>query len=80
MSDTDLPPLPSLLLGPYVHYKGLPYEVLGVPRNANGEAIRKAKRGRIHTFLSTSPSHRDHILHASQEDILEACFLIWWRR
>src|SRR4051795_12164483 len=31
------------------------------------EAIRKAKRGRIHTFLSTSPSHRDHILHASQE-------------
>ena len=36
-----------------------------------GEAIRKAKRGRIHTFLSTSPSHRDHILHASQEEILE---------
>src|SRR5689334_9641977 len=35
------------------------------------EAIKKAKRGRIHTFLSTSPSHRDHILHASQEDILE---------
>src|ERR1017187_3142260 len=35
------------------------------------EAINKAKRGRIHTFLSTSPSHRDHILHASQEDILE---------
>src|SRR5215469_8499345 len=35
------------------------------------EAIRPAKRGRIHTFLSTSPSHRDHILRASQEDILE---------
>jgi 2-isopropylmalate synthase len=35
------------------------------------EAVRKAKRGRIHTFLSTSPSHRDHILRASQEDILE---------
>src|SRR6478736_4424856 len=35
------------------------------------EAIRKAKRGRIHTFLSTSPSHRDHILHASQDEILE---------
>jgi 2-isopropylmalate synthase len=35
------------------------------------EAIKKARRGRIHTFLSTSPSHRDHILHASQEDILE---------
>ncbi|HYD46544.1 MAG TPA: 2-isopropylmalate synthase [Phenylobacterium sp.] len=36
------------------------------------EAIRPAKRGRIHTFLSTSPSHRDHILRMSQEDILEA--------
>jgi 2-isopropylmalate synthase len=35
------------------------------------EAIRPAKRGRIHTFLSTSPSHRDHILRASQEDILD---------
>src|ERR1700761_1493158 len=35
------------------------------------EAIKKARRGRIHTFLSTSPSHRDHILHASQDDILE---------
>jgi len=35
------------------------------------EAIKKAKRGRIHTFLSTSPSHRDHILRASQDDILE---------
>jgi 2-isopropylmalate synthase len=35
------------------------------------EAIRKAKRGRIHTFLSTSPSHREKILNASQEDILE---------
>ncbi|HEY8616221.1 2-isopropylmalate synthase [Phenylobacterium sp.] len=35
-----------------------------------GEALKKAKRGRIHTFLSTSPSHRDHILRASQEDIL----------
>jgi len=35
------------------------------------EAIKKAKRGRIHTFLSTSPSHREKILNASQEDILE---------
>src|ERR1700749_270251 len=35
------------------------------------EAIRKAKRGRVNTFLSTSPSHPDHILHASQEDILD---------
>ena len=34
MSDTDLPPLPSLPLGAYVHYKGLPYEVLGVVRHS----------------------------------------------
>jgi len=33
------------------------------------EAIRPAKRGRIHTFLSTSPQHRDHILRASPEEI-----------
>jgi hypothetical protein len=30
MSDTELSPLPSLKLGPYRHYKGLLYEVLGV--------------------------------------------------
>ena len=35
------------------------------------EAIKPARRGRIHTFLSTSPQHRDFILHMSQEDILE---------
>jgi hypothetical protein len=34
MSDTDLPPLPSLPLGPYTHYKGLAYEVLGVVRHS----------------------------------------------
>ena len=34
MSDTDLSPLPSLPLGAYVHYKGLPYEVLGVVRHS----------------------------------------------
>src|ERR1700753_782091 len=26
------------------------------------EAVKHAARGRIHTFLSTSPQHRDHIL------------------
>src|SRR6201996_8548264 len=36
------------------------------------EAIRPAKRGRIHTFISTSPQHRDHILRMSQEDVLNA--------
>ena len=35
------------------------------------EAIRPAKRGRIHTFLSTSPQHRDHILRASPEEIID---------
>jgi 2-isopropylmalate synthase len=35
------------------------------------EAIRPARRGRIHTFLSTSPQHRDFILNMSQDDILE---------
>ena len=34
MSDTDLSPLPALPLGPYTHYKGLPYEVLGVVRHS----------------------------------------------
>lgn len=36
------------------------------------EAIRPAARGRIHTFLSTSPQHRDFILRMSPEDVLEA--------
>jgi 2-isopropylmalate synthase len=35
------------------------------------EAIKPARRGRIHTFLSTSPQHRDFILNMSQDDILE---------
>jgi 2-isopropylmalate synthase len=35
------------------------------------EAIKPARRGRIHTFLSTSPQHRDFILHMSQDEILE---------
>jgi len=36
------------------------------------EAIRPARRGRIHTFISTSPQHRDHILRMSPEDVLDA--------
>ncbi len=35
------------------------------------EAIRPAKRGRIHTFISTSPSHRDHILRMSADQVIE---------
>ena len=37
-----------------------------------GEAIRKAKRGRIHTFISTSPQHRDHILRMTPEEVVDA--------
>ncbi len=36
------------------------------------EAIKPAARGRIHTFMSTSPQHRDYILRMSPEDVLEA--------
>jgi 2-isopropylmalate synthase len=35
------------------------------------EAIRPAARGRIHTFLSTSPQHRDHILRMSVDDLVD---------
>ncbi len=37
-----------------------------------GEAIRPAKRGRIHTFISTSPQHREHMLRMSAADVIEA--------
>jgi len=36
------------------------------------EAIKPAARGRIHTFISTSPQHRDYILKLSQDEVLEA--------
>ncbi len=36
------------------------------------EAIRPAKRGRIHTFISTSPSHRDNILRMSPEQVIDS--------
>jgi 2-isopropylmalate synthase len=37
-----------------------------------GEAIRKAKRGRIHTFISTSPVHMKWKLQMEPEAVLEA--------
>jgi 2-isopropylmalate synthase len=37
-----------------------------------GEAIKPAARGRIHTFISTSPSHRNHILRMTPEAVIEA--------
>jgi 2-isopropylmalate synthase len=36
------------------------------------EAIKPARRSRIHTFISTSPQHLDYILKMSQEDVLNA--------
>ncbi|MFA5958548.1 2-isopropylmalate synthase [Hyphomicrobium sp.] len=36
-----------------------------------GEAIKPAKRGRIHTFIGTSPLHRQHQLQMTQEQVYE---------
>jgi 2-isopropylmalate synthase len=36
------------------------------------EAIKSAPRGRIHTFISTSPIHRKHKLNMSEEQVLDA--------
>lgn len=36
-----------------------------------GEAIEPAKRGRIHTFIGTSPLHRQHQLNLSQDQVFE---------
>ena len=37
-----------------------------------GEALRKAKRSRIHTFISTSPVHMKHKLQMEPQAVLEA--------
>jgi 2-isopropylmalate synthase len=36
-----------------------------------GEAVRHAKRGRIHTFVSTSPIHLAHQMRKSEAEVLE---------
>jgi 2-isopropylmalate synthase len=36
-----------------------------------GEAVRPARRARIHTFVSTSPIHLAHQMRKSQEEVLE---------
>ena len=36
-----------------------------------GEAVRHAKRGRIHTFVSTSPIHLAHQMRKSEDEVLE---------
>ncbi|MCK4325221.1 2-isopropylmalate synthase [bacterium] len=35
------------------------------------QAVRPAKRPRIHTFVGTSPVHRDYILRKSEEEVLK---------
>ena len=36
-----------------------------------GAAVRHAKRGRIHTFVSTSPIHLEHQMRKTQAEVLE---------
>ncbi len=36
-----------------------------------GEAVREARRPRIHTFVSTSPIHLQHQMHKSEDQVLE---------
>ncbi|WP_127142874.1 2-isopropylmalate synthase [Pelagibacterium montanilacus] len=36
-----------------------------------GEAVRHARRGRIHTFVSTSPIHLAHQMKKSEDEVLE---------
>jgi 2-isopropylmalate synthase len=36
-----------------------------------GEAVRPAKRGRIHTFVSTSPIHLAHQMRKSESEVLD---------
>ena len=36
-----------------------------------GEAVRVARRGRIHTFVSTSPIHLAHQMRKTQDEVLE---------
>ncbi|MGC2629651.1 MAG: 2-isopropylmalate synthase, partial [Rhodomicrobium sp.] len=45
----------------------------GNPRDIDraGEAVRGAKRGRIHTFIGTSPIHRQYQLQMSAEQVFE---------
>ena len=38
---------------------------------ASGDAIKPAARGRIHTFIATSPLHREFKLKMSKDEILQ---------
>ena len=52
--------------------------ICGLARSSRGdiercaEAIRIAERGRIHTFISTSPLHMKYKLQMLPEDVLQA--------
>jgi 2-isopropylmalate synthase len=37
-----------------------------------GDALKAARRGRVHTFISTSPLHMEHKLRMTPEQVLEA--------
>ncbi len=39
---------------------------------AAGEAIKDAKRGRIHTFIATSPIHMEHKLRMTPDQVVDA--------
>lgn len=46
-----------------------------------GEAIRHAARGRVHTFIATSPIHMQHKLRMTEEQVLEqAVKAVGWAR
>ncbi len=49
---------------------GLARAVMGDIDRA-GEAVRHAARGRIHTFVSTSPSHLAHQMRKTEAEVLE---------
>src|SRR5258706_3035361 len=38
-----------------------------------GEAVKKAKRPRVHVFCATSKIHREHKLRKGKEDIIKIC-------
>jgi 2-isopropylmalate synthase len=54
--------------------------ICGLARSGNadvdraGEALKFAPRGRIHTFISTSPIHMKYKLQMQPEDVLEAVY------
>src|SRR5690554_4613158 len=56
--------------GPDVTIAGLARAISGDIARA-GEAVRVAKRPRIHTFVSTSPIHLAHQMRKSEEQVLD---------